>query len=102
MDKSIQEQLILLLNNSYSPYSNFKVSSIVVSSDGATFGGVNVENSSYGVSICAERNAASNMIASGRRAIKTVYVAWYNNINVYLVLTIRSLLAGHVFSFCPR
>ena len=42
----MREQLEKLLNNSYSPYSNFKVSAIVVMKDGNTFSGVNVENAS--------------------------------------------------------
>ena len=41
----MKEKLINLLNNSYSPYSNFKVACIVVMKDGKEFTGVNVENS---------------------------------------------------------
>ena len=40
----MQEKLIKLLNNSYSPYSKFRVASIVVMKDGTEFSGVNVEN----------------------------------------------------------
>ena len=61
----MKEELISLLENSYSPYSKFRVSSIVVMNDGKKFNGVNVENSSYGGSICAERNAINSAIANG-------------------------------------
>lgn len=61
----MKEKLLYLLNNSYSPYSNFRVSSIVVMKDGKEFNGVNVENASYGASICAERSAIVQAISSG-------------------------------------
>lgn len=61
----MQEKLLRLLNNSYSPYSKFRVSAIVVTKDGQEFSGVNVENASYGATICAERVAITNAIANG-------------------------------------
>ena len=61
----MKEKLIKLLDNSYSPYSNFRVSSIVVMKDGKEFNGVNVENASYGASICAERIAILSAISAG-------------------------------------
>lgn len=54
-----------LLKNSYSPYSNFKVASSVVTKDNKFFGGVNVENASYGLTMCAERSAIFNAISNG-------------------------------------
>ncbi len=59
------EKLQQLLQNSYSPYSNFKVSSIVVMKDGTMFSGVNVEDASFHAGICAERNAITTAIANG-------------------------------------
>lgn len=61
----MKDKLIKLLKNSYSPYSKFKVASIVVMKDGKQFSGVNVENASYGASICAERSAILNAISAG-------------------------------------
>lgn len=51
----MREKLVSLLENSYSPYSHFRVAAIVVMKDGSEFRGVNVENASYGATICAER-----------------------------------------------
>lgn len=59
------EKLRELTNNSYSPYSNYKVSAIVVMKDGKEFNGVNVENASYGATICAERSAILSAISNG-------------------------------------
>ena len=61
----MEESLKRLLKNSYSPYSGFKVASICLMKDGKSFGGVNVENASYGATICAERVAITSAIASG-------------------------------------
>lgn len=59
------EKLQRLLKKSYSPYSHFAVSAIVVMNDGSEFNGVNVENASYGATVCAERNAINAAISAG-------------------------------------
>lgn len=61
----MREKLIKLLENSYSPYSHFRVAAIVVMKDGKEFVGVNTENASYGAAICAERCAVTSAIANG-------------------------------------
>ena len=77
----MREKLIKLLDNSYSPYSNFRVASIAVMKDGREFGGVNVENASYGASICAERTAILSAIAAGYKPydFETLYVMCDND-----------------------
>ena len=72
----MKEKLIKLLDNSYSPYSKFRVSAIVVTKDNREFNGVNVENASYGACICAERSALLSCISSGvkKEDIKELYV----------------------------
>lgn len=59
------EKLYKLLDNSYCPYSNFRVSCIIVMKDGTEIKGVNVENAAYGSSICAERSAIVSAISNG-------------------------------------
>lgn len=59
------DKLLKLHNNSYSPYSSYKVSCIVVMNDGKEFVGVNVENASFGATICAERSAITSAISNG-------------------------------------
>ena len=61
----MKEKLIKLLDLSYSPYSNFKVSSIAIMKDGKEFTGVNIENASYSATICAERVAIFKAISEG-------------------------------------
>ena len=61
----MKEKLLKLLDNAYCPYSNFRVSAMLVMKDGTEIPGVNVENVSYGAAICAERNAITTAIAMG-------------------------------------
>lgn len=77
----MKDKLLNLLNNSYSPYSKFRVASIVVMKDGTEFCGVNVENASYGASICAERSAILSAISSGykRYDFEKLYVMCDND-----------------------
>lgn len=53
--------------NSYSPYSNFKVGACLKTKDGQYFIGINIENASYGASMCAERNAIYSAYCNGYR-----------------------------------
>jgi cytidine deaminase len=58
----------------YAPYSKFHVGA-AIAMDGAIYEGVNVENASYPVSVCAERNAIAAAVVSGARALEAVAVA---------------------------
>jgi len=68
------EKARLYVGNAYAPYSNFRVVSIVRSSTGKLYPGVNVENSSYGLTICAERTAIFNMVTNGEKSIREILV----------------------------
>lgn len=61
----MKEKLLNLANNSYSPYSKFRVATILVMNDGCEISGVNVENAAYGSSICSERSAIVSAISQG-------------------------------------
>jgi cytidine deaminase len=58
----------------YAPYSQFRVGAALLTDDGRIVSGCNVENASYGLCICAERNAVFAAIASGARAFQALAV----------------------------
>jgi cytidine deaminase len=58
----------------YAPHSNFRVGAAVLGAGGRIFSGCNVENSSFGLTCCAERNAIFSMVASGEREIREILV----------------------------
>lgn len=59
----------------YSPYSNIKVGAALMTEDGKVFTGVNVENSSFGATICAERSAAVAAVSAGYRNFSKIAVS---------------------------
>ena len=69
-------QAIEVAGRAYAPYSRFQVGAVLVGKDGRIFAGCNVENISFGLTICAERNAVFAAVAAGcREFAKIVIVA---------------------------
>jgi cytidine deaminase len=60
--------------NAYAPYSHFHVGAALITPKGNIYSGCNVENTSYGLTICAERNAIFKMAAEGERVISEILV----------------------------
>jgi cytidine deaminase len=64
----------------YVPYSRFPVGAALLAKDGRIYTGVNVENASYGLTICAERNAVGRMVTDGAQCIVAVAVCTDNGV----------------------
>jgi cytidine deaminase len=79
IDSNVQNELLAraraAANQAYVPYSGFPVGAAVLTADGSIHTGCNVENASYGLTICAERVAATGAVSSGHRQIIAVAVS---------------------------
>lgn len=72
-----QELVVLAkkaMEKSYAPYSKFKVGAALLAKDGSVFLGCNVENASFGATICAERTAATKAVSEGVREFEKIAI----------------------------
>ena len=67
------------MSKAYVPYSNYPVGALIVTDNGNTYSGCNVENASYPLGNCAEASAIASMVIGGEKKIKTIYVMTKND-----------------------
>ncbi len=74
MKKKLIKKAIEVSQNSYSPYSQFKVGAALLTTTGKIFTGTNIENSSYPAGVCAERVAIFNAISAGEKEFQMLAI----------------------------
>jgi cytidine deaminase len=79
LSKDLVDKLVLAAQQArsfaYAPYSKFQVGAAILGTDSQIYSGCNVENASFGLTICAERNAVFSMIANGCQEILAVAIS---------------------------
>ncbi len=70
----MQKRAKAIADKAYAPYSKYRVGACVKTVDGELYDGCNVENASYGLTICAERNAIFHAVAQGMKQIESIAI----------------------------
>ncbi len=71
---TLYQHAVAAYHHAYAPYSNFSVGACIETSRGTLFTGCNVENASYGLTICAEATAITSMVAAGEQTIQQIAI----------------------------
>ena len=71
-EKMLLDAAQTVREHSYSPYSKFKVGAAVLTRDGEIFTGTNIDNASYGLTVCAERNAIFAAVSADKRRFRAL------------------------------
>ncbi len=90
--KILMEKAMEASKNAYVPYSKFPVGACVLTENDKIYTGCNFENASYGLTICAERNAIGSAITDNERKIKAIAIYSPNKENCYPCGACRQVL----------
>lgn len=74
-DDELVKRALEVLRHAYSPYSNVQVGAALLAQDGRIFTGCNVENASYGLTLCAERAAVMKAVSEGVRQFTSIAIS---------------------------
>ena len=77
-DNELIQKAIEMRSKALAPYSNYKVGAAILTESGKIFGGCNIENSSYSLTICAERVALFKAVSEGETKFKALSVSTNN------------------------
>ena len=74
-EQELIQKAVEMLDRAYVPYSHFPVGAALECEDGTVFTGCNIENSSYSLTICAERTAVVKAVSEGHRRFRRIVIA---------------------------
>ena len=78
-NKLLIEKAKEAMKNAYVPYSKFKVGAAIVCKDGSVYTGCNIENATYGATICAERTAIFKAVSEGQKEFSAIAIVGGKN-----------------------